>query len=54
MAKIMLTVKVEENLKPVLEKIVEAESRSQGGQIEHWIKKDAKRLKIPIEKPAKP
>lgn len=53
MAKIMLTVKVEENLKPVLEQIADTESRSQGGQIEHWIKKDAKRLKIDVPKSSK-
>ncbi len=50
MAKLPITVKIEENLKPVLEKIAEHESRSQGGQIEAWIKKDAKRLKIEIKK----
>lgn len=53
MAKKMLTVKIEDNLKPVLEQIAEKESRSQGGQIEHWIKKDAKRLNIEVLKPAK-
>lgn len=44
----MLTVKIEETLKPVLEKIAEKESRSQGGQIEYWIKKEAEILNIPI------
>lgn len=50
MAKQMLTVKVEENLKEALIKIADIENRSQGGQIEYWIKKDAKRLDIKIDK----
>lgn len=46
----MLTVKIEENLKPVLEQISEHEGRSQGNLVEHWIKKNAKRLNIEIPK----
>lgn len=49
----MLTVKVEEELKDVLIKIAEIENRSQGNMIEQWIKNEAKRLKIPIEKSQK-
>jgi len=54
MAKKMITVKIDENLKPVLEEIAKRESRSQGAQIEHWIKKDAKRLNISIAKTTPP
>lgn len=50
MAKKMISIKIEENLKPVLEKIADLESRSQGGMVEKWIKKDAKRLNIEIPK----
>lgn len=44
----MLTVKIDELLKPILEMIAEMESRSQGGQIEYWIKKEAERLNIKL------
>ena len=47
----MLSIRIEENLKPILEQIAEENGRSQGNLIEQWIKKDAKRLNIPIPPP---
>lgn len=52
----MISIKIEDNLPEVLKQIAENETRSQGEQVEHWIKKEAKRLGIDIKKPlpAKP
>lgn len=44
----MISVKIEEDLVEPLKKIAESESRSQGGQIEFWIRKEAERLDIKI------
>ncbi|WP_323520066.1 RepB family protein [Mucilaginibacter sp. 10I4] len=51
MAKKMISIKIEEALKPILEQICETESRSQGGQVEYWIKKEAERLSIKLPSP---
>ncbi len=50
MAKQMVSIKIDDTLKEALIKIAELESRSQGGQIEYWIKKEAERLNIKISK----
>lgn len=44
----MISVKIDDSLIEPLKQIADNESRSQGAQIEYWIKKEAERLKIPI------
>jgi hypothetical protein len=44
----MLSVKVESSLLDQLKQIADLESRSQGGQIEFWIKKEAERLNLKV------
>ena len=46
MAKKMLTVKVDEATIELLKKMAESQSRSQGGQVDFLIKKEAKELGI--------
>jgi len=44
----MVSIKIDQNLLEPFRQIAETESRSQGGQVEFWIKKEAERLKIKI------
>lgn len=51
MARKMLTVKVEVETIELLKVVAETEGRSQGKEVEHLVKKEAKRLNIkPTEK----
>jgi hypothetical protein len=49
MTKKMVTIKLDIPFDETLKEIAKKESRSQGKQVEHWIKKDAKRLGIEIK-----
>lgn len=46
----MLTVKVEETTIELLKKLAESQSRSQGGQVDFMIKKEAKEQGIELPK----